>query len=150
MTRHGTILLIEDDANEVLLIKKALAELEVCNPVQTVYVAADAIRYLSGDGVYENRASFPLPFLVLLDLNMPDEGGFAVLRWLHERPGLRKKFNLIVLSAASPEPEIQLAYELGAQSFLLKPLEYRQLVGCFRRIKEYWIDLNVMPGDIAG
>jgi CheY-like chemotaxis protein len=149
MTKHGTILLIEDEPNDVLLVKKAFAEIDLCNPLQVVYTHTDAIRYLSGDGIYENRASFPLPFLVLLDLKIPDEGGFVVLRWLHDRPGLRKKFNVVVMSASSPDAEIQLAYELGAQSFLLKPLEYRQLVGTLRRVKEYWIDLNVLPGDLA-
>lgn len=148
MTKHGTILLIEDDADDILLIKKAFLEGEVTSPLQTVNSYEDAVKYLSGDGIYSNRVSFPLPFLILLDLTIPGEGGFAFLRWLYERPGLRKKFTVIALSTSVPDTEIQLAYELGAQSYLLKPLEYLQLVATVRRVKEYWIDLNLLPGDI--
>jgi len=149
MTKHGTVLLIEDNADDILLIKKAFAEVEAIPPLHTVNNRKDAIAYFSGDGIYANRAAFPVPFMVLLDLSLQDEEGFAVLRWLYERPGLRKKFTVIVLNGAGHEPDVQLAYELGAQSYLLKPLEYKQLLVTVRRVKEYWIELNLLPGDAA-
>ncbi len=147
MTKHGTILLIEDEANDASLTRKALVEAGVTNPVQTVNSYEDAVKYLTGEGMYANRAAFPVPFLVLLDLNIPAEGGFGVLRWLYERPGLRKTFSVLALSGSGPAQEIQLAYELGAQSFLLKPLDYQQLAVTIRKIKEYWVDLNLLPQD---
>jgi len=70
------------------------------------------------------------------------------LRWLYERPGLRKHFTVVLLGAPGPEQEIQLAYELGAQSYLVKPPQYRQLVEALQRLKDYWIDLNRLPGDL--
>jgi CheY-like chemotaxis protein len=147
MTKHGTVLLIEDDANEALLIRKALVEAEVLYPVQSVNSLKDALAYFNGVGTYADRTAFPLPFLVLLDLTMANEEGFAVLRWLFERPGLRKKFTVIVFNTAAPEQDIQLAYELGAQSYLVKPSDYRQLLATVRRVKEYWMELNRHPGD---
>ena len=150
MTNHGTILLVEDDQDDVLLMKKAFVEAEVPSDSQVVHSYADVVKYLSGEGVYANRSSFPMPFLMILDLKMAGEGGFAVLRWLHDRPGLRKKFIVIVLSTASLEQEIQLAYELGAQSFLEKPPGFKQLAQMVRRIKEYWIELNLLPHSLPG
>lgn len=147
MTKHGTILLIEDGVDDVLMYKKVFAEAGVYCPVQVIHNDADAVKYLSGEGVYGNRDSYPLPFLVLLDLALPQEGGFGVLRWLHDRPGLRKKFNVIVLSPDAPGADVQLAYELGAQSFLLKPSDHPRFLDAVRRVKEYWIDLNLRPED---
>ena len=148
MTKHGTILLIEGDAEQTLLVKKAFLEVEVGYSVQSVNNAGDAIKYLGGDAIYANRASFPVPFLVLLDLRLPGEGGFAVLRWLYERPGLRKKFPVVVWSAGDPAQDIQLAYELGAQSCLVKPIDHQQLRTVVQRVKDYWIELNLLPGDL--
>jgi CheY-like chemotaxis protein len=148
MTKHGTILLIEEDADDLLRIKKGLVEAEVLSPLQTVHSCEDAVKYLSGMGIYENRESFPMPFLVILDLALPGEGGFGVLRWLYDRPGLRKQFTVLVLGTPGQEHDVQLAYELGAQSFLMKPGQYRQLVETLRHVKEYWINLNRLPGDM--
>ena len=149
MTKRGTILLVENDENDIFLVKKAFDEMEVQQPIRVLHSAREAVRYLSGEGKFSDRDAHPLPFLVLLNLKMPGEDGFALLRWLFERPGLKKKFTLVVTSAASPDAEIQLAYELGVQSFLIKPLTYQNLSDTIRRIKEYWIDLNLLPGDRA-
>ena len=124
MTKRGTILLIEDNEDDMLLIKKAFADAQVAAPITVVRSSKEAVRYFSGTGRFADRAAHPVPFLVLLDLKLSDEDGFALLRWLFERPGLKKQFTLLTLSSESPPHEVQLAYELGAQSFLLKPLHY--------------------------
>lgn len=147
MTKHGSILLIENDENDIFFVKKALGELDVTHPFHVLHTAKEAMRYLGGEGKFANRDTHPLPFLALLNLRLPGEDGFTLLRWLFDRPGLRKKFTLIALSAASPESEIQLAYELGVQSFLLKPLNYQDLVTVLGHVKNYWMDLNLLPGD---
>ena len=141
MTKHGTILLVED-GNDVVFTRKAFAEAEVHNPLHVVHSGEEAVKYLSGQGKFADRAAHPLPALVLLDLTMPGEGGFSVLRWLFERPGLRKRFTVIALGAADPNSEIQLAYEMGAQSYLVKPANSQQWAMTVRRVKEYWIELN--------
>ncbi len=145
MTKHGTILLVEEDADDIVVTKKALTDAGVSNPIHTVHSGEEAIKYFSGRGKFANRQTYPLPFLVLLNLKMPGEDGFATFRWLFERPGLRKKFTVVALTSASPDSEIQLAYELGAHSCLLKPLEFSQLVATAQRVKEYWIELNLPP-----
>jgi len=149
MTKHGTILLVEDNANDIVVIRKAFAEAGVHNPLQTVHSGEEAVKYLGGQGKFADREKFPLPFLALLDLKMSHEDGFAVLRWLYERPGLKKKFTLIVLGSDSSDSEVQLAYELGAQSYLLKPIDFKQLTDTVRHVKEYWIELNRLPEGAA-
>ena len=149
MTKHGTVLLIENDADDVALIKRAFAEAEVMQPVHSVTNYKDAVAFLSGEGTYANRVAFPFPFLILLNLSMPREDGYAVLRWLYERPGLRKRFTVVVMHPGGPDQDVQLAYELGAQSYLLKPLEHKALVATIRRLKEYWVELNLLPGEPA-
>src|SRR5262245_18942706 len=128
MTKHGTILLVAENSNEVLLTRKALAEAEVHNPLHVVRGGEEAVKYLSGQGKFADRAAHPLPALLLFDRTVSGEGGLSVLRWLYERPGLRKKFTVIVLGTADVDSGIQLAYELGAQSYLLKPTDYQQWV----------------------
>jgi CheY-like chemotaxis protein len=147
MTKHGTVLVIENEADDIVLIKRAFAEAQVLQPVHVVTNYKDAVGFLSGDGTYANRAAFPFPFLILLNLKMPNEEGFAVLRWLYERPGLRKRFSVVVMNPGGPDQDVQLAYELGAQSYLLKPLEHKELVATVRRVKEYWVELNLLPDE---
>lgn len=134
-------MLIEEHG-EAVLTRKAFADADVHNPLQVVHSGEEAVKYLSGQGKFSDRAAHPLPALVLLDLTMPGEGGFAALRWLFERPGLRKKFTVIALGPSDSDSEIQLAYELGAQSYLAKPSDHKQWVATVRRVKDYWIDLN--------
>lgn len=147
MPKHGTILLIEDDSNDVLLLTKAFTQAGITQSLEVAHTAPEALKYLGGEGKFANRANYPLPFLVLLDLRMPGDGGFAILRWLYERPGLKKKFSVIVLSGSGQKQEVQLAYELGVQSYLSKPLDFKQLTDMVRRIKGFWIDLNILPED---
>jgi len=149
MTKHGTVLLIENEADDIALIKRAFAEAQVLQPVHVVTNYKDAVGFLSGEGTYANRVAFPFPFLILLNLKMPNEEGFAVLRWLYERPGLRKRFTVVVMNPGGPDQDVQLAYELGAQSYLLKPLEHKELVATVRRVKEYWVELNLLPNESA-
>mgnify|MGYP001450362284 FL=1 len=144
MTKHGTILLVAN-GSDFALIRKAIADTATHNPLHVVHSGEEAVKYLSGQGKFSDRAAHPLPALVLLDLTVPGEGGFTVLRWLFERPGLRKKLIVIALGAAEPDSEIQLAYELGAHSCLVKPTEPGQWTQLARRVKEYWIDLNRLP-----
>jgi len=84
----GVFLLVEDNADDVVLIQRAFAKAKVLNPLQITRRGEEAIEYLSGTGKYSNRSEFPLPALVLLDLNMPGLNGFDVLRWIREQPGL--------------------------------------------------------------
>lgn len=147
MTKHGTILLVGDDAEAASQFGKALVELGVIQSLQTTAGFAEAVNYLSGIGDYADRGKHPLPDLILVDLTPPGEDGFALLRWLHDRPGLKKRFIVIALNSPGAEQDIQLAYELGVQSCLAKPSGDPQLTATIRRLKEYWLELNQPPGD---
>jgi CheY-like chemotaxis protein len=147
MTKHGTILLADDDSEDLLLTRKALLEAELPEPVQSVNTCEDAIKYLAGGGVYANRTAYPEPYLVLADLKAPGEDSFKLLRWLYERPGLRKQFTTVLWNASTDKLDIQLAYELGAQSFVQKPAALTQRAECLRRLTQYWTAINLLPGD---
>jgi CheY-like chemotaxis protein len=85
---QSVILLVEDLADDVLLIRRAFEKAKVINPIHVVPNGEEAISYLNGSGKYANRAEYPLPDLVLLDLKMPGIDGFEVLRWIRQQPGL--------------------------------------------------------------
>jgi CheY-like chemotaxis protein len=148
MTKHGTILVVEDETSDAL-VKQAFAENGVSQPLRTVHSSEEAVKYLSGSGKFSDRKNYPLPFLVLVDLTMANEAGFAFLRWLYERPGLKKKFMLVVLGpAAASDSEIQLTYELGVQSYLSRHTDFASLTAIVRALKEYWIELNRHPESV--
>jgi DNA-binding response OmpR family regulator len=143
MHRHRTILLIEDEADEALLIQRALADAGVKNPVQTARSSAEALSLMRGFG------TSALPGLVLLDVRVSGQNGLEVLRWLREHPDVRCNLVVVVLIATAAEEEIRMAYEMGAHSCLVKPVDYEELVAALLRLKEYWLNFNLLPGDLS-
>jgi CheY-like chemotaxis protein len=125
---HGqTILVAEDNDDHVILIKRAFRYANLLNPIHFVSDGAEAIAYLNGDGKYANRDQYPLPALVLLDLKMPNKDGFEVMEWIREQPTLRS-LRVVVLTTSERVVDVQRAYQLGASSFLMKPLDFRDFV----------------------
>src|SRR5687767_15356414 len=122
------ILIAEDNEDHVFLLKRALHKGAVLNPVFVVNDGQDAIDYLRGDGKYADRYEYPLPSLLLLDLKMPQKNGFEVLEWIRQQPGLRR-LRVVVLTTSDERGDIDHAYELGANSFMVKPLEKEQFFG---------------------
>jgi CheY-like chemotaxis protein len=136
-----TILLVEDDANDVFFMKRAMKLAGMLNPVQVASDGRKAIHYLGGTDEYSDRAQFPLPCLVLLDLKLPHVMGLDVLKWIREQPELRTVI-VVVFTASKLPPDISKAYFLGANSYMVKPSEPDGLVETVKLIKEYWLDLN--------
>ena len=136
-----TILLVEDDSNDVFFMKRAMKLAGILNPVHVVDDGRRAIHYLDGAGEYSNRTKFPLPCLVLLDLKLPHVMGLEVLKWIREQPELRTVI-VLVFTASKLPPDISKAYFLGANSYLVKPSEPDELIRMVRLIKQYWLDLN--------
>src|SRR5579859_6774357 len=122
MQEHAPILVVEDNENEVTLIRRTLTNACVPNPRHFVKSGEEAINYFTGAGPYANRDSFPLPALVLLDLKLPLMNGFEVLKWIRAHPHF-KHLRVVVLTGASHIRDVNEAYHLGADSFLVKPLE---------------------------
>jgi CheY-like chemotaxis protein len=137
-----SILLVEDDPSHVVLIKRAFRDAGVETPLQVVEDGDQALAYLSGFEHYANRELYPLPALILLDIKLRRRSGFEVLGWLRHHPGL-KRLPVIVLSASEESEDINRAYELGANSYLVKPLKsegaLQEMMGLVER---YWVNYN--------
>ena len=139
-----TILHVEDDSNDVLLLKHACEYAGVSLNVQTVEDGDEAISYLGGKGKFADRKRFPFPSLVLLDLRMPKMTGFELLDWIRSQGNLRK-LPVVVLSCSRHELDIERAYVLGANSFLIKPIAFADLVELVKMLCYYWFNLNLLP-----
>lgn len=133
-----TILLAEDNDDHVLLIKRAFVQARLLNPIQVVSDGEQTIAYLKGEGKYANRDEFPMPGLLLLDLKMPNKDGFDVLEWIRQQPALRD-LRVVVLTTSDRIFDVQRAYQLGASSFLTKPLDVRDFVLLGPAVKGFWI-----------
>ena len=139
-----TILLVEDDPNDVFFIKRAFEKAKIVNPIYVVEDGEEAILYLEGQGKYTNREKFPVPFLILLDLKLPKKSGFEVLEWLKTKEKL-KRIPVVVLTSSSESPDINRAYDLGANSYLVKPVSLDNLIEMVKVLELYWIILNKKP-----
>ena len=143
-----TILLAEDSDDHVLLIKRAFAKANLLNPLQVVSDGEKAIAYLRGDGVFADRSKYPFPALLLLDLKMPNCDGFDVLQWLREQKNL-PPVRVVVLTTSDRVFDMQRAYELGAHSFLTKPIDFRDFVQLGPAIKGQWLWMSKHPEAVA-
>jgi CheY-like chemotaxis protein len=134
--RDTSILLAEDNENDVLMLRRAARNAKFSSPLQIVNDGEEVLAYLRGDGKFADRRRFPLPGLLLLDLKMPRKDGFEVLQWLREQPqflGLQ----VVVLSSSDEIRDINRAYELGANSFLVKPMFFSEFVGRLEALHSY-------------
>jgi len=130
---HGPILVVEDDENDALLIRRTLSSSGIPNPRVFVQSGEEAIDYLVGVGPYSNRATFPLPALALLDLKLPVMDGFEVLKWIRAHPHF-KDLRVVVLTGSDNIRDVNEAYRLGANTFLVKPLEFENMASLFGAI----------------
>jgi CheY-like chemotaxis protein len=138
------ILLVEDNADDVLFFERAFRTISVEASLRIVTDGASAIDYLMGEGQYADRAAHPLPALVLLDVKLPAASGFVVLRWLREQPLLRR-LPVVMLSSSSQEEDVALAYDLGVNSYIIKPSGLKQVAEVAKQIEAYWLTLNRRP-----
>ncbi len=143
------ILVADDDADDVLLLRRAFRKANLPNPVHVVNDGESAIAYLSGEGRYGDRDDHPMPVLLLLDLKMPRKTGFEVLEWIRAQPRLRR-LRVVVLSSSKQASDVDHAHELGANSYLVKPVVFDELVTLARTLGAYWMDLDEPPGIDGG
>jgi len=139
-----TILLAEDDQNDVLLIKRAFSKSRIINPIACVGNGEEAVAYLKGEGIYEDRQQYPLPFMLLLDLKLPRLSGHEVLKWLRAQP-LLKRLPVVVLTSSKQPADINHAYELGANSYLVKPVVFEEFAMLMQQLQMYWLMLSEHP-----
>jgi len=120
------ILLVEDNENDVQLVLCALEAAEIHNRVHVVATGEDAIAYLAGEGIYQDRASYPLPRVVFLDLKLPRKSGHEVLEWMSRQDSLYAVIRVVLTASEEPE-DLKKAYQFGANAYLRKPLTCEQL-----------------------
>jgi CheY-like chemotaxis protein len=144
MPDQAVILIAEDREDDVLLIRRCLARADIFNPIQVVHNGDEVINYLSPKGKFASRDEYPLPSLILLDLKMPRTDGFEVLRWIREHPAL-KALRIIVLTSSEDMRDVNEAYELGANSFLVKPMDFENFVEIGRFLRDYWLRTDKAP-----
>ena len=138
------ILLAEDDENDVLLIRQAFKEARIENPLFVVENGDEVIDYFRGVGKFANRAEYPLPSLLLLDLKMPKTNGYEALQWIRANPEFQR-LRIIVLTTSPNIREVNRAYQLGANSFLVKPADFQMIVRFVRTLKDYWLEMDQAP-----
>lgn len=138
------ILLVEDDPNDVFLMQRAFRHAEIPNQLHIVEDGDKAINYLAGTGSYSDREKYPLPSLVLLDLKLPLRSGLEVLEWIRSQPGL-KRLIVIILTSSRESSDIAKAYDLGANSYMVKPASPQVLIDLAKTIKSYWMTYNEPP-----
>jgi len=137
MEKELTILLAEDEENDVFLVERALQKLGF---VECVFICRDgeeATQYLQGTGPYSDRAAFPFPSIIITDLKMPRKGGFEILRWLKDHPECHV-IPVIILSASNERRDVREAYREGANCFLVKPSSFDALLALLRATFEFW------------
>jgi CheY-like chemotaxis protein len=144
MTANDPILLVEDDPSQSEVIQQVLALDRIVNRIVAVSSGEEAIDYLAGRGRFADRAVFPLPSLVLLDLKLPNLNGFEVLNWIRNSPTLQK-MPVVVLTGSSDSGDIERAYTLGANSYLVKPFTVQELRAMVKSINAYWVILAQKP-----
>ena len=142
--RDSAILLVEDDEADILLLRRAFRNAHIANPLIEVRDGQAAIQYLSGEGDYAERTRYPIPFMVLLDLRLPKLSGFEVIAWMRDQPQLANLV-VVVLTASDHVPDVTKARDLGANSYLVKPGNFEELVEMVKRIKGRWLLLDRLP-----
>lgn len=139
-----TILHVEDDPNDVLLLQRAFRKVNTPVHLETTVDGDQAMAYLVGRDVYADRSRYPFPTLVLLDLKIPRKSGLELLSWIRQQPEL-KRLPVTILTSSRHEKDINDAYELGANSYLVKPVGFDALTSVVELISSYWLNTNEQP-----
>lgn len=148
------ILVVDDNEDDLLMFRRAAAKARLANPVVCFRDGEEAVRHLEQvqTGTAPERDLPPerrAPVLLVLDLKMPRMSGFEVLQWLRARPGLRR-IPVIVFTSSSQDPDIARAYELGANSYLVKPVSFSGMIEMLSTLGLYWLIFNeVAPPAVA-
>jgi CheY-like chemotaxis protein len=138
------ILLVEDSPDDATLIQRAFRKTNLMNPVRLVQDGEEAIDYLKGTGAFADRDRFPLPVLLLLDIQLPRRTGLEVLEWIRTTPSL-KRLPVVMLTSSKEQIDVNRAYDLGVNSYLTKPVAFEALVEMVKRVNLYWVLLNESP-----
>lgn len=136
-----TVLLVEDDENDVFFFKRAMRLAGWVGAVQVTQDGKQAVDYLKGEGQFSRRDEFPIPSLILLDLKLPYLDGLQVLKWIREHSTL-KQLAVIILSSSKARIDVETACHLGANAYVVKPTTIDELVDLVKSISAFWLKHN--------
>ena len=143
ITDHS-ILLVEDNEDDALLVQRSMRRAGANCGIERLVDGAAAVRYLAGEGEFADRNRFPLPSLILLDLKLPLKNGFEVLAWIRAQPGLRR-IPVVVLTSSKEDADLKRAYDLGANSYLVKRIGMDATTELIQTLGLYWLAYNERP-----
>jgi CheY-like chemotaxis protein len=149
MKKHGepiTILMADDDADDRQLTLDALEESRLANDLRFVENGEELLDYLRHKGKYADLESFPRPGLILLDLNMPRMDGRTALKEMKADPELRQ-IPVTVLTTSKADEDIFRSYDLGVNSYIVKPVTFEALVDILQTLEKYWFEIVELPPD---
>ena len=138
------ILLVEDSHFDVELLQHALRKAGLGRPLEVVRDGVEAMSYLLGVGEYADRDQYPSPNILLIDLNMPRFNGLELLTWLRTQPDLQHLL-VVILTGTGRQADIDIAYRMGAKSYLVKPTQADQFQSLINSFYDYWIAHNHFP-----
>ena len=145
MTSGSAILLVEDNEDDVFLMRHALEGAGVSNPIVVVESGQRAVDYLSGAGEFNDRTKYPMPVIVFLDLKLPLMSGHEVLGWIRAQRQL-ESLTVVVLTSSDEPSDVRRSYSLGANSYLMKPLTARQLFDLAKAFNWSWLERTQSAG----
>ena len=142
--KKSGILLVEDDSNDILFIRRAVRQSKLENPKQVVRDGDEAVAYLSGEGDYADRNLYPLPGMILLDLKLPRRSGLEVLECVRNQTVIIR-IPVEKLTSSRENIDVDRAYDIGVNSYLLKPVNYNALNDMIETLNAFWLKLNCYP-----
>ena len=144
MSRQVQILLVEDNHMDVKLTLDAFNEVGLVNTIDVVKTGQEALDYMFREGKYKDRDKTLQPDIILLDLKLPGIDGHEVLQRIKQTERL-KRIPVIILTSSKEEGDLALSYDIGANSYLVKPISFEGFINVARNIGDYWLSLNVRP-----
>jgi CheY-like chemotaxis protein len=139
-----TILMADDDADDRQLTREALEDARLINDIRFVEHGEELLEYLRRQGKYAPPVEAPRPGLILLDLNMPRKDGRTVLQELKRDPDLRS-IPVVVLTTSKSDEDIYRSYDLGVNSYIVKPVTFEALVDILQTLEKYWFEIVELP-----
>jgi|SRR3712207_4364604 len=147
-TSNATVLLVEDNHDDVLLTQRAFRKAGIAARLEVVGDGDAAVAYLAGEGAYRDRDAHPMPSLVLLDWKLPKRSGREVLQWIRGQEGLLS-LPVVVVTSSREQEDVEQAYVAGANSYIEKPVLFDRLTALCAMLHAYWIQSNIVLHRLA-
>lgn len=144
MNKHLTILHAEDDPNDVLLIERAFRKANFSGKLLVINDGEQAVSYLKGENVYADREKYPFPTLLVMDLKLPRKSGLEVVSWVRSQAILRR-LPIALLTSSRQPCDINTAFDSGVNCYLIKPVNFDDLVQTVKTLDLFWLQMNQPP-----